>query len=202
MRIANTRLFDGVELAVDQASAVFGMEYMEHWGLVAQWTNTTPTGKNFGVGDVFPATDQLYIAAHAFASEMLLQLTTTGTLPAGLATGTDYYVIVVDANYISLATTRALAKVGTAVDITDSGTGTHTATAKAISITLDVEYAATKVPVEADWISSGKTLVMDDDPLIGQLSDSNVGFRNIRLSTTATGGSGLLTVDINAKATG
>ncbi len=44
----------------------------------------------------------------------------------GGATGTDYYVIRLGADTFSLATTKALAEAGTAVDITDAGTGVTT----------------------------------------------------------------------------
>lgn len=55
-------------------------------------------------------------------------LTTTGTLPAGLTTGTVYFVIreVQGSGTLKLATTITNAEVPTAIDITDTGTGTHT----------------------------------------------------------------------------
>ena len=56
-----------------------------------------------------------------------VRLTTTTTLPAGLATGTDYYLIRVNDDDFKLATSYANAIAGTAIDITDAGTGTHTA---------------------------------------------------------------------------
>lgn len=49
-----------------------------------------------------------------------------GALPAGLAVDTDYYIIKVDANTMKLATSRANAALGTAIDLTGDGTGTHT----------------------------------------------------------------------------
>lgn len=55
-----------------------------------------------------------------------VQLTTTTTLPAGLATATDYYVIKVTDTTCKFATSYANAVAGTAIDITDAGTGTHT----------------------------------------------------------------------------
>lgn len=69
-----------------------------------------------------------------------VQLTTTGTLPAGLATATTYYYIpwsptisnsAADAGQVSgfnfkLATSLANARAGTAINITDAGSGTHT----------------------------------------------------------------------------
>lgn len=57
-----------------------------------------------------------------------VRLTTTTTLPAGLATATDYYVIRVTDTTFKLATTFANAVAGTAINITDAGTGTHTVT--------------------------------------------------------------------------
>lgn len=62
-----------------------------------------------------------------------VRVLTTGTTPAGLSTGTDYYVIPyqrvkvdsVDPR-VMLATTYANSLAGTQIDITDAGTGTHT----------------------------------------------------------------------------
>lgn len=56
-----------------------------------------------------------------------VRLTTTVTLPAGLALATDYYVIKLSDTTFSLASSYANAIAGTAVNITDAGTGTHTA---------------------------------------------------------------------------
>lgn len=55
-----------------------------------------------------------------------IRLTTSNTLPAGLATATDYYVIKVTDLTCKLATSYNNAVAGTAIDITDSGSGTHT----------------------------------------------------------------------------
>lgn len=55
-----------------------------------------------------------------------VRLTTTTTLPAGLSTATDYYVIKVTDLTCKLATSYANAVAGTAINITDAGTGTHT----------------------------------------------------------------------------
>lgn len=55
-----------------------------------------------------------------------VRLTTTVTLPAGLALATDYYVIRLSDTTFSLATSFANATAGTAIDITSTGTGTHT----------------------------------------------------------------------------
>jgi hypothetical protein len=56
-----------------------------------------------------------------------VQFTTTGTLPTGLSTSTNYYVIKLTDTTISVATSYANAVAGTAVSITSgTGSGTHT----------------------------------------------------------------------------
>lgn len=54
-----------------------------------------------------------------------VRLTTSTTLPAPLATATDYYVIKLTDSTCKLATSYANAIAGTAINITDAGTGTH-----------------------------------------------------------------------------
>lgn len=54
-----------------------------------------------------------------------VRLESTATLPAGLSTGTTYYVIPVNDTKIQLASSFANAWAGTAINITDAGSGTH-----------------------------------------------------------------------------
>jgi hypothetical protein len=73
------------------------------------------------------ANDELDITSHAYTwADGPLQLTTSGTLPAGLELSTDYWVIYKDGGTIQLAASRANALAGTAVAIGDAGSGTHT----------------------------------------------------------------------------
>ncbi len=55
-----------------------------------------------------------------------VRVSSSTTLPAGLAAATDYYLIKVTDSTSKLATSYANAIAGTAIDITDAGTGTHT----------------------------------------------------------------------------
>lgn len=96
----------------------------------------------WNIGDVGTATVQISppvtVAAVAFTANptddrltatkpstaygsSIVQLTTTGTLPAGLVTGTTYYVRDVSGSTFKLAATAG----GAAIDITDAGVGTH-----------------------------------------------------------------------------
>ena len=55
-----------------------------------------------------------------------VRLTTTTTLPAGLALATDYFVIRISDTTFRLASSFANAIAGTQIDITNAGSGTHT----------------------------------------------------------------------------
>jgi hypothetical protein len=73
------------------------------------------------------ATETFTAVAHGLLTgDGPIRLTSSGTLPAGLATATDYYVIRTGANTFKLATSFANALAGTNLAITDDGTGTHT----------------------------------------------------------------------------
>jgi hypothetical protein len=74
------------------------------------------------------AGNSVTIPTHGFFDGLKGQLTTTGTLPAGVTTATDYFIIVVDANTVQFAASLADALAGTAIDITDEGSGVHTFT--------------------------------------------------------------------------
>ncbi len=71
-----------------------------------------------------PATDTLTLQG-IYKTGSLVQLSSTGTLPAGLDANTKYYAIVTGPNQIQLATSLANARAGIAVDFTDAGSGTH-----------------------------------------------------------------------------
>lgn len=66
--------------------------------------------------------DTLTLTDHDFVDGQKVRMFTTGTLPAGLSTGTDYYVRRTDQDRLQLSATRG----GSAIDITDAGSGTHT----------------------------------------------------------------------------
>jgi len=99
-------------------------------------TTAQSTTNTLGQSDTFTAdasTDVCTFTSTASSPSNLLtgtrvRLTTTTTLPGGLATATDYYVIRVSDATIKLATSYANAIAGTAINITDAGTGTHTCT--------------------------------------------------------------------------
>lgn len=99
--------------------------------ILSSVTVTTPAAETF---TCVAATD---VCTAATGNVVLLGLkgqgTTTTTLPGGLSTSTDYFMIPVTSTTFKLATSYANAVAGTAINITDTGTGTHTFTAVAIA---------------------------------------------------------------------
>jgi hypothetical protein len=90
------------------------------------YSNNLPTAsKTF---TAITVANQIPITDHGFTTGTTVDLTTTGTLPTGLALATTYFVYVLNPNVIQLATTIALAEAGTPdVAITvATGSGTHT----------------------------------------------------------------------------
>lgn len=72
------------------------------------------------------STDICTGSAQVMRTGTAVYLTTTGTLPGGLAASTVYFMIVLSSTTFKLATTLANANASTAINITDAGSGIHT----------------------------------------------------------------------------
>lgn len=96
----------------------------QKYSVISTVTNVAPAAGTFTCA----ITDICTKSAHGYLTGLKVQLTTTTTLPAGLSTSTDYFVIKLSSSTFSLASSLVLAQAGTAIDITDTGTGTHTIT--------------------------------------------------------------------------
>lgn len=121
-------------------------------------------------GDVTTADDTVTETSHGMFTGQRIQLTTSGTLPAGLSTSTDYYIIKVDVNTVKFASSESNAYAGTAVDITAAaGGGTHTVSRwqklyERIQISCDSDVLETHITA----ISS--TTITVADALVSQWS--------------------------------
>lgn len=108
------------------------------------------------VESVSAGADTLQLTAHGRKTgDGPMRFTTSGTLPAGLATGTDYWIIVDDADNIQIADSVADAISGTAIDITTAGTGTHTLIDTADTRTLiDGLFVYEAAQTDIDYLGS------------------------------------------------
>lgn len=66
----------------------------------------------------------LTATAHGWANGDILQVSSSGTLPAGLTAGVLYYIVQADTDTLKLSLTKG----GAPITTTSAGTGTHTAT--------------------------------------------------------------------------
>ena len=90
-------------------------------------------------------TDVITATAHGLSDGDPIRLTTTDTLPAGLAASTDYYVRDKATNTFKLAASSG----GTAIDITNTGTGSHY-----------WEYADVVTPASSTWAKNGSVITV------------------------------------------
>ena len=71
-------------------------------------------------------TSSNWVGSNSQRFGVAVTFTTTGTLPAGLSTGTTYYTYWLSNTTFKVCTTLSNVDATTFVDITDAGTGTHT----------------------------------------------------------------------------
>jgi hypothetical protein len=133
--------------------------------LIGDYTNT----ENLLPAAVNDTTDVLTVApATPYITGDTVKLalgTSASVIPAGLAVDTVYYVIALTDTTISLATTLTLARAGTAIDITDTGSGYFTL--KVAATTLIVAAVEIDIPEFAifvmEWVKAN-CLYKDGDP--------------------------------------
>ncbi len=112
----------------DTYSAPYLMDYISTLSVESIITVTTGSAETFLQDNVSTANDTFPTLANTFPLGLKVRATSTGTLPTGITTGVDYFVIPVTADTISLATSLANALTGTKIDITATGTAAATGT--------------------------------------------------------------------------
>jgi hypothetical protein len=138
--------------------------------------NNLPTLQQKATFTADASTDTITSAGHNMAEGEAVTLATTGTLPAGLATSTTYYVRNPTANTFQLS----LSSGGAIVDITGAGTGTHTYDNGGISLAaLGSQWTMALTGVNGiTWqiggpIVSSSQATIDNTPLVDLFSNSN-----------------------------
>lgn len=172
-------------------------------GIDISWTVQASSAKSFVDGDVSVANNSVGETAHGYLTGLQGQLTTTGTLPGGLSTATNYYLIKVDADNYKFASSRANAQAGTAIDITSaSGGGTHTFTPTSGGTVGEFVVQATNFAISDDiWtelaLSSVITVSNSSDTAI--ISLNQVPFKALRVGYVPSSGQGTYRIRISGK---
>lgn len=167
----------GTTFGAGDGSTTFNLPDGRGRALIGVGTGTLT--ESFAAAAVAPATDLITVASNAdkWITGMIVQASTTGTLPTGLAAATNYYVIRISATTIKLASSLANALAGTAIDITAAGSGTHT-----LTHTLTARALGDKGGEEGVSLTAAKQASM---PLTGTASVS--GSASVRTQGGSTG---------------
>ena len=127
-KVATTRANAVAGTAIDVTTAGSGV-------FVAQF--------DYGVA-VDAAADTLTAPEHILRTTARVRVASNGgTVPGGLAVATDYFVIAVTDDTFKLATTKADARLGTAIDITSAGTGVVYVETQEFPVDVEVGATAT-----------------------------------------------------------
>lgn len=164
----------------------------------AVYTDATPVHQGFVAANVktnvqSPASS-ITITAHGFFTGLKVALTGTN-LPTGLS-ATNYWVIVIDANTISLASSLANAVAGTKVAITAAGTTADADLAPAALGGVVIKLQASNDGVNFTDISGKTVTVSATGSTLWDLG--SVTYRVLRVSEAASTGAINLVLNFNA----
>lgn len=118
------------------------------------------------ISNASPAVLTCSSASHLPENGSPIRLTTSGTLPTGLATGTDYYVVGASGSTFNVAATKG----GSAINTTGAGSGTHTMNSIYVK-----NSSAASIEVEA-WGGGGGAAGTDSSPSVGSGGGGAGGF--------------------------
>lgn len=129
--------------------------------------------------EVFPTPDNwVSIPSHGLTTGVKGQLTTTGTLPAGLSLATDYYIIALTANTVQFATSLENALAGTEVEITDEGADDSVNTFTSTSIA----GATVKLQKSNDDLNASPVNWTDEGSATNITADANLWLEKVNPS--------------------
>lgn len=133
-----TDLLNGSDKSVD-------VRYAYNFQVDCNWTlAANPAEFTVVTADVNATTNVISKTAHALSTGMCVRVASDGTLPDPLLAATDYFVIVVDSGKFKLASSRANAVAGSAIDLLDVGSAlaTITITPQTSVGTANLEYCS------------------------------------------------------------
>lgn len=162
---------------------------LKTYAYTLKYTDLTPAAKAFSPTDLTVLGTVIAEVAHGFVTGLKVQVTTAGTLPAGIVALTDYFVIKLSANTYSLASSYANAVAGTPITVTDQGVGVQTVTPVALAATVKLEKSVDRATF---FDVAAATVIAGAGSVIGKEVD--IGYRWVRSTVVVT--SGLLGLEV------
>lgn len=191
-------------VAADTAlTNLFDLQNMVGWDANVTFTDKTPAPSTF----TFASGNNFTDTANGFLTGLKVQVSNSGgALPTGLSGSTNYWVIVVDANTFSLASSLANARLGTAITISGAGSGTQTITPQAFAGTFVWQKADVNVPYATETPYTLFTITTPTTAASQNASVATLNFYDIQAMYSSMKGlltvtSGMLqaVVELNAK---
>lgn len=147
------------------SSGVVDLTTAGGYSIVSNITVDTNAAGVFSAGSL--SANKVTITAHGWKTGIVGQVTTAGTLPTGLVVATNYWVIVIDANTVSFASSQANALAGTAITLSGgSGNSTFTPTALA-GATVQAQWSNDGVT----WVGIGSATAVSAATVFGSFQD-------------------------------
>lgn len=141
-------------IAVNTFGPAIPMDRLASFSAQCNITVNTPVSPTFIGSNVSLVTGTITSNAHGLNQGQVVQLTTTGSLPTGLSTSTNYFVILLTVNTFQLASSAANALAGTAIVPSGAGTGTNTVSVTALA-TASVQLQKSNDGV--NWVNDGSS---------------------------------------------
>ncbi len=137
-------------------------------------------------------------AGHQLTARSVVQFHTdsTGTLPAGLALTTNYYVIYIDADNFKLASSAANRAAGTAIDFTDVGSGNFII--RQCQVVGPAFWSSSEYPSRTRGFITGTNVSGGYVPVTAVAYNSGTGYVDFTLSITSMTLNGTLSDFISA----
>ncbi len=156
----------------------------DSYSAVANIDVQTPAAQLWAAAAVNVTDNTVTVAAHGFITGNVGQVTTGGTLPAPLVVLTNYFIIKIDADTFSFATSLVNALAGTAINLTTQGVGNSTFTPTALAAaSIKLQQAEnTSYPVD---IGSATNITVD---AVVALTQDRPTMRYMRCYLTLTAG--------------
>jgi hypothetical protein len=192
---------DHLQLAASQSDAMNGIQIdLTDSGFGSITIN--PQGEAPAINT---ATDTITTSQNAFTSGQKVQVSSSGGLPGGVSSNTDYFIISTDSTHVKLATSLSNAINGTAVNIT-SGAGA------ALTFTPygpDVDTPTDIIHLASHGLTTGDRIKVDSPgTLAGGLSDSTSYYaivtdaNHIKVATSFGNAQAGTAVDLTSTGTG
>lgn len=167
-------------------SSLVDLNYARSYSVQLIFSVDSVSSQNFSDSNVNTSTDRITITGHGLVTGLKVTLTVTGTLPSPLAVLTNYYVIAVDSNTISLATSLANALAGTAINLTTAGSSGVAVVV--VPASLDCFVSVNKSNDGLNWLPAffGLQIVASGTDM---LEEPDVDYRYLKLNKEVNGGS-------------